>query len=146
MNEEFFNRHYITKNENNIITNGFSDAFQQPTETDILINSEGGTQFRLTPGGEENPPLFNHYGIPLYKWHRNKIAKRTQKELDADLDKLNNSPAVKAAELDRQIRENLPHVVAQIYDIVMAESVARMPDEGISWRGMVSERDVLYER
>lgn len=69
MDMNFYNKHYITVDEQNRIVNGFSDAFRQPTETDICINDQGGYQFRLFPGGEENPPLYEfEHMVPLYKW------------------------------------------------------------------------------
>ena len=84
MDEQFFNKHYIRIDENKNIINGFSDAFRQAESTDILINAEGGYQFRLFPDSEENPPLFNDMGIPLYKWDNAQVTKRTQKEIKAD--------------------------------------------------------------
>ena len=54
---DFYNKHYITVDERSRIVNGFSDAFRKPSETDICINEQGGYQFRLFPGGEENPAL-----------------------------------------------------------------------------------------
>lgn len=82
---EFYNKHYITVDAENRITNGFSDAFRQPTEADICINEEGGYQFRLCPGGEENPVLFDWDGmIPLYKYTDGEVVIRTEEEIEAD--------------------------------------------------------------
>ena len=81
----FYNKHYITVDEQNRIVNGFSDAFHQPTETDICINEKGGYQFRLYQDGEENPSLFDWNGmIPLYKWENSEVVRRTEEELEAD--------------------------------------------------------------
>ena len=66
--DEQFNRHYIRMDDGNRIVYGFSDAFQQPQEGDICINAQGSYQFRLFPGGEENPPLRDVCGVPLYYW------------------------------------------------------------------------------
>ena len=85
---EICNRHYITVGENGCILNGFSDAFCQPTVTDICINEQGGYQFRLRPGGEENPLLFGEGMIPLYKWDGNAVQRRSQAEIDADISAL----------------------------------------------------------
>lgn len=80
-----FNRHYIQLNSYNQITNGFSDAFRQPTDTDICINEKGGYQFRLFPNGEENPPLFEGMGaIPLYEYKDGQVKRRPKKDLEAD--------------------------------------------------------------
>lgn len=82
---EMYNKHYITVDAENRITNGFSDAFRQPAETDICINEQGGYQFRLFPGGEENPSLFDWDGmIPLYKWDGGYVKLRTEEEIEAE--------------------------------------------------------------
>lgn len=115
-----FNRHYIQLNSFNQITSGFSDAFRQPTETDICINEEGGYQFRLIVDGElseENPPLFEGFNIPLYEWKDNKVVRRAEKDLEADriaeaermekarIEAERNSPTNRIAELERTICE-----------------------------------------
>lgn len=79
-------KHYIRTNDQNHIIDGFSDAFRQPTETDICINEQGGYQFRLVINGElteENPPIFEGFGIPLYEWN-GEVVRRAEKDLEAD--------------------------------------------------------------
>ena len=90
MNENmmFFNKHYIRTDNQSRITTGFSDAFQQSEPTDILINDQGGYQFRLFPNGEENPPLTDEMGIPLFKWDSGHVVERTEAEIQADRDAL----------------------------------------------------------
>ena len=83
--EEFYNKHYITVDERSRIVYGFSDAFRQPSDTDICINEQGGYQFRVFPGGEENPALLaDPYMIPMYKWD-GEVIKRTAEEIEADI-------------------------------------------------------------
>lgn len=84
--EVFYNRHYITVDDNGNIINGWSDAFPAPknAENSICINEQGGRQFRLFPNGEENPNLYDEDGIPLYKWDGIKVVKRADKEIEAD--------------------------------------------------------------
>ena len=83
---EFYNKHYITVDERGRIVCGFSDAFREPSDTDICINEQGGYQFRLFPGGEENPALFaDPYMIPMYKYDNGKVVKRTAEEIEADI-------------------------------------------------------------
>ena len=91
--EKFYNNHYIEIEPNGNIIRGFSDAFQQPNGHSILINDRGGYQFRLSPDGEENPPMHDGNGAPLYRWDVSLstkaepwrgIVKRTQAEIDAD--------------------------------------------------------------
>ena len=83
--EDFYNKHYITVDEQGRITGGFSDAFRQPSDTDICINDLGGYQFRLFRGGEENPPLFEEHGIPLYRYKGGVIEHRTAEDIAADI-------------------------------------------------------------
>lgn len=83
MDEMFYNKHYITVDEQSHIVNGFSDAFYQPSDTDICVNEQGGYQFRLF--GEENPSLFDWDGmIPLYAYVDGEVVKRTEEEIEAD--------------------------------------------------------------
>jgi len=81
---EFYNEHYIVVDERNCIRGGFSDAFRHPFEGDICINEQGGYQFRLFPGGEENPTLFTEDGIPLYKYEGGEVRKRAAEEIEVD--------------------------------------------------------------
>ena len=81
--EDYYNSHWIRTDDQGRIIAGFSDAFEPPQDGDICINSEGGYQFRLYPGGAENPPLRDEYGVPLYKWDGEVIA-RAQQEIEDD--------------------------------------------------------------
>ena len=84
----FYNKHYIRTDDNNLIIDGFSDAFRQPTENDICINEQGGYQFRLIVDGElteENPPLYEGMGaIPLYEYKDGEVKRRAEADLEAD--------------------------------------------------------------
>lgn len=95
---KMYDKHYITVDAENRITNGFSDAFRQPTEADICINEQGGYQFRLIyvendaltgnpvrKLSEENPSLYDWDGmIPLYKYENGEVIRRTEEEIEAD--------------------------------------------------------------
>lgn len=83
--ENIYNRHYITRDERGRITDGFSNAFRAPADTDICITEMGGYQFRLFPGGEENPPLFEEHGIPLYKYMGGVVMERSAEEIAEDI-------------------------------------------------------------
>lgn len=93
---EFYNKHYITTDAKGCITSGWSDGPHPDRDTTnaICINEQGGYQFRLFPGGEENPPLYTMDGIPLYRWDGEQVIPRTGAELDAD-----RLPLLKAAKL-----------------------------------------------
>lgn len=93
---ENYNRHYITTDAQGRITDGWSDGPHPNRDTSgaICINDQGGYQFRLWPGGEENPSLFAEDGIPLYKWDSSKVMPRTEEELAVD-----RLPLLKTAKL-----------------------------------------------
>lgn len=59
------NKHYIRHDSNGFVIKGFSDAFEQPLETDICICEDGGRHFEYN--GEVNPYLFCDDGCPKYK-------------------------------------------------------------------------------
>lgn len=83
--DEFYNRHYITTDSQGRITDGWSDGPRPERDAAgaICINEQGGYQFRLTPGGEENPPIYTMDGIPLYRWDGAQVLPRTQEEIAA---------------------------------------------------------------
>ena len=110
--DNFFNSHYIRVDEHNRIFAGFSNAFQQPEPDDILINPEGGYQFRLFSDGEENPQLIDEHGIPLYRWDGEKVIKRTTEELQADRD------AIPLPELTIPMETRIKHLEEVIEIIV----------------------------
>lgn len=86
MDEMIYNKHYITVDDRNRIIDGFSDAFRQPSDADICINEQGGYQFRLFPGGEENPALNDRkHRIPLYKYENGEVVKRTEEEIEEEI-------------------------------------------------------------
>lgn len=60
-------KHYVRVQENtDIITHGFSDAFEKPLDTDICINENGDRHFELF--GNLNPNLVNSDdGVHLYR-------------------------------------------------------------------------------
>ena len=84
--DEFYNKHYITTDAQGRITDGWSDGPRPDRDTAnaVCINEQGGYQFRLFPGGEENPPLYTMDGIPLYKWDGQQVIARTKEEIAAD--------------------------------------------------------------
>ena len=62
---EFYNKHYI-RVVDGIVTKGFSDAFEEPTDTDICINEKGGRHFEID--GEINPPMFDERMCHIYRY------------------------------------------------------------------------------
>ena len=87
--DEFYNKHYITVDDQNRITDGWSDGAhpEKDTEGATCINDNGGYQFRLVIDGElteENPALWDMDGIPLYKYEDGEVKQRTAEEIGAD--------------------------------------------------------------
>lgn len=102
---EFYNRHYITTDDQGRITSAWSDG---PTPTrditgTICINDQGGYQFRLFPGGEENPPICTMDGIPLYRWDGEQVIPRTGEELEADRVAIPEPPPSQTERMEAQI-------------------------------------------
>lgn len=83
---DMFCKHYIEVDAENRIIFGWSDGIQSDryTSAAICINDQGGYQFRIAQGGEENPPLYTMDGIPRYRWDGTQAALRTEEELEAD--------------------------------------------------------------
>ena len=81
-----YNCHYITTRPDDAITDAWSDGPhpEKSIADAICINKKGGYQFRMHPGGEENPPIRTMDGIPLYKWDGSQIIPRTKEEIEAD--------------------------------------------------------------
>ena len=83
---DMYYKHYITVDDTGRVTDGFSDAFRSPEDRDICINEHGSYQFRLFPGGTENPSLYEgEEMIPRYKYKDGKVIRRTVEEIEADI-------------------------------------------------------------
>ena len=85
--DDYYNKHYITVDENSYIIGGFSDAFKQPQDGDMLINDKGGYQFRFvfeSGLSEENPNIRDMCGVPLYCWNGKYAIKRPDEDVEAD--------------------------------------------------------------
>lgn len=87
MNQAFYNLHYILTRPDGAIIDTWSDGPhpEKNTTNAICINEQGGYQFRLYPDGEENPPIYDMDGVPLYKWDGSQVVPRTEEEIEADL-------------------------------------------------------------
>jgi len=78
-------KHYITLNDNEYITDAFSNAFKQPTESDVCVNENGSRGFQLQ--------LKSSDGDYLYKYIDNKIIEvetPLQTLINKKLQELNN--------------------------------------------------------
>lgn len=83
---ELYNKHYIRTDAQGNITDGWSNGPHPERDTTgaVCISEHGRYQFRLTPNGEENPPLYTMDGIPLYRWDGEAVVRRTEEEIEAD--------------------------------------------------------------
>lgn len=81
-----YSKHYIKVDQTGRILESWSDGPRPDKDAKgaVCINGQGGYQFRLFPGGEENPELYDGRGIPLYKWDGAQVIARSQEEIDAD--------------------------------------------------------------
>lgn len=96
--DRFYNKHYITVDEQNRITDGWSNGPHPDRDTTgaICINEQGGYQFRLLvkfaifdgepwhQQTEENPALYTMDSIPLYRWNGEQVIRRADEEIAAD--------------------------------------------------------------
>ncbi|MDO5765665.1 MAG: hypothetical protein Q4P84_08210 [Elusimicrobiales bacterium] len=84
--DEFYNKHYISVDDNDRITDGWSDGPHPNRDTSgaICINEKCGYQFRFFLGGEENPSLLDMDGIPRYRWDGSAAVERSDEELEED--------------------------------------------------------------
>lgn len=77
-------QHYIRTDSRGRVISGFSTAFHAPQAGDICIARQAGYQFRLTPGGPENPPLCDDDAIALYQYANGAITPRTDADMHSD--------------------------------------------------------------
>jgi hypothetical protein len=66
-------KHYARVDENNIVIQGFSDAFESPLDTDICIDEDAQRHFQLQ--------LKNANGESIYKYANGKLVDRTADEM-----------------------------------------------------------------
>ena len=83
---EHYNKQYITMDADGRILSGWSDGPHPDRDASgaVLLTDQGGYQFRLVPGGEENPALYTQDGIPLYRWDGEQVVRRSEAEIQAD--------------------------------------------------------------
>ena len=80
------NRHYLLIDEAGRILAGWSDGPFPDRDTSgaVLLREDGGYQFRLFPGGEENPPLTDETGAHLWRYENGQVRAGTAGELAAE--------------------------------------------------------------
>ena len=142
---ENYNNHYIRTDASGNIIEGWSDGphnRRTPTEDDILLNDKGGYQFRLFPGGEENPALYDFESmIPLYRWTGSEVVRRTGAELEADRAVIvaEQEHAQRIAELHRLL-ESTDYAVIKIAEgAAKAEDYADVIANRQAWRAEINK-------
>lgn len=103
--ESYYNKHYITVDDQGCITDGWSDGPHPERDTAgaVCINEQGGYQFRLSPQGEENPSLWDMDGIPLYKWEDGQVVTRSEEEIAADRANIPTPPPTAQERMEAQV-------------------------------------------
>lgn len=120
---EHYNKHYIATDTQGRITSGWSDGPHPKRDTAnvICINQQGGYQFRLFPGGEENPPLYTMDGIPLYRWDGERVMARTDEEIEADRAEIPAPPPSPQEQLRADLAATQKKLAASIQSNAMLE-------------------------
>lgn len=85
-----YNKHYI-RIESGVVVHGFSDAFEEPRETDICITETGGRQFEID--GEINPSLYDEKGCHVYRYEDG-LRKSTEEELAFEWEQIKPEPQI----------------------------------------------------
>lgn len=120
------NRHYILVDEAGRITDGWSDGpFPgRSSEAAVLLREDGGYQFRLFEGGEENPALVEwETGLPLYCWENGAVRARTPEEIAAGRAALPDpepvvSGAQRMAALEAQLTDT-QLALCDVYELIL---------------------------
>jgi hypothetical protein len=71
------NKHYDRLNEKSHLILAFSDAFQEPLETDICVNEDGGRHC--------NTNIFREDGFPKYKYVNGKRVETSDSDFTQEL-------------------------------------------------------------
>lgn len=134
-------RHYITIDEENRITNGWSTGEHPglgPGQNDVLLTDKGGVAFALL--GAENPTLRTEDGIALYKWTGSAVEPRTEAEIDADRpDTAAQERESRISELKRQLADTDYAVIKIAEGAAMAEEYADVIALRQAWRAEINE-------
>lgn len=123
---EFKNKYYIRINSKNQIVHFFSNFFEIPNETDILLNEGDRSQFRASSKNlandlqeyadvENGLPLMNELGIYQLKYENGKIQKLTAQEIQVEID---NLPLPQPTDIEILQEENslLMMTVTELYE------------------------------
>jgi len=82
-------KHYIRVDENNNIIKVFSDEFEQPENSDILLRDNATRQFYFEfTGGERlyNPSLKDNNNCYLYAYDGKKVLKKQESEIKSSIE------------------------------------------------------------
>ena len=123
MEYEFYSNYYLKIREDGAITDAWSDGpFGGRSAEGYILFGRGRYQLRLTIDGretEENPPLTDGEGIPLYKWDGEAVHKRTEEEIGADRAKLPPQAPSPLEKLRAEVEQ--ARSAASVAFVIMAE-------------------------
>lgn len=124
------NKHYISTDNAGRILSGWSDGPCPGRDVTgaVLLREDGGYQFRLTEGGEENPPLTNDLGAHFWRYGGGAVRASTEGEIAAERAEIEGaSPpppptdAERIAQLEAAFRES---------DRLKDAKIAALTDQG----------------
>ena len=117
------NRHYLLIDEAGRILAGWSDGPfpDRDTSEAVLLREDGGYQFRLFPGGEENPPLTDETGAHLWRYENGQVRAGTAGEIEANTPPPAPTDAQRIAELAEENRVLKGQVAASQENAVILE-------------------------
>lgn len=123
-------KHYIRIDENNYVIKAFSNAFEQPLDTDILIAETEERHFNLN--------LFAINSAPKYKWVDGQMVETTEEEQQEWLT-AHISPTTKIAELKSKLA-NTDYAIIKIAEgAATIEDYADLIAQRQAWREEINQ-------
>ncbi len=122
MEEEISNliKVYVKVNENNCVTDVNSSVFLDSVSDWLEIDEGLGDKYSHAQGNYFDTSLMNEQGIYIYKWTGTEVVKRTDEEIQADIDALPTQKPSETemlkAQLNAQIERNdfIEDVIAEM--------------------------------
>ncbi len=117
------NKHYITVDETGRILSGWSDGPnpERSTTGAVLLREDGGYQFRLFEGGEENPCLTDETGAHRYRYENGAVRESTGVELAAERAELEANTPPAPPTVQQQLNDQIETDVDLDYRVSMLE-------------------------
>lgn len=141
-------RHYITIDENNHITDGWSTGARPGIGSGaggILLTDQGGYEFELQ--GVKDPPLKTEDGFALYKWTGSTVEKRSTLEIDSEraekkAQEEKQKKESRISELKRELADTDYAVIKIAEGAATQEDYAELIEQREQWREEI--RDLTF--